>query len=155
MFGNICLGCTREALTDAFGEPEDKGGTSRKYRRPAIWKYGDIEFFFSRDTEILWLIHIDHFSSEAYPRGWRQLELAPWIFQKFTPVDKITESLAAVQIDFISGIDPADPELQYLVFLPVSKLELRFAKSGSTPTSFGLAAISLSCKSPGNTGALS
>jgi hypothetical protein len=27
-----------------LGEPDDVGGTSRKYKHPAIWKYGDVEF---------------------------------------------------------------------------------------------------------------
>jgi hypothetical protein len=47
-FGPVCLGCAREALEAAFGEPEGTDGTSCKYRRPNIWKYGDVEFYFDR-----------------------------------------------------------------------------------------------------------
>jgi hypothetical protein len=37
---------TREQLRALLGEPDAIGGTSRKYRRPRIWKYGNIEYHF-------------------------------------------------------------------------------------------------------------
>lgn len=41
------LGITREQLRALLGEPDAKGGTSRKYPRPAIWKYGTTEYHFA------------------------------------------------------------------------------------------------------------
>ena len=42
----IHIGMTREEVVAALGKPDDTGGTSRKYRTPSIYKYGDIELFF-------------------------------------------------------------------------------------------------------------
>lgn len=42
----IRVGMTREEVVAALGPPDDTGGTSRKYRTPAIYKYGDIELHF-------------------------------------------------------------------------------------------------------------
>lgn len=44
----IPLGLTREEVVSLLGEPDFKGGTSRKYRRPSCYKYGNIELWFGR-----------------------------------------------------------------------------------------------------------
>lgn len=47
--GDICplrLGMSRDELKAVLGEPDDVGGTSRKWRTPAIFKYADVEFHF-------------------------------------------------------------------------------------------------------------
>lgn len=49
-FGPVTVGFTPSALELAFGPPDATGGTSRRYRRPSIWKYGDVEFFFDRQS---------------------------------------------------------------------------------------------------------
>ena len=40
------LGKTRDEVISLLGEPDDKGGTSKKYKTPSIYKYEDIEVFF-------------------------------------------------------------------------------------------------------------
>lgn len=59
--GDICpvrLGCSREDIRTLFGEPDAVGGTSRKYRTPAVWKYGELEFHFGpKSTDLLALIY--------------------------------------------------------------------------------------------------
>ena len=61
--GDICLvrlGMTRAEVLTNLGDSDDMGGTSRKYRNPAIWKYGDLEFHFGPKSEDrLWLIYMD------------------------------------------------------------------------------------------------
>ena len=37
---------SREEVIAALGPPDDVGGTSRKYKTPSIYKYGQIELFF-------------------------------------------------------------------------------------------------------------
>ena len=37
---------TQEKIRERLGEPDDMGGTSRKYPHSVIWKYGEIELFF-------------------------------------------------------------------------------------------------------------
>src|SRR5690242_18592219 len=44
--GRVRLGMTRAELHGILGPPDDEGGTSRKYRIPSIYKYGDVQFVF-------------------------------------------------------------------------------------------------------------
>ena len=44
-FGPVKLGMTREEVESSLDAPDDVGGTSRKYQKPSIWKYGDIELY--------------------------------------------------------------------------------------------------------------
>jgi hypothetical protein len=37
---------SREEIVAVLGQPDDVGVTSRKYRTPAIYKYGEIELHF-------------------------------------------------------------------------------------------------------------
>lgn len=60
--GDICpiqLGCTRQEIKSLFGEPDTVGGTSRRHKTPAIWKYGELEFHFGKGTDELSLIYSD------------------------------------------------------------------------------------------------
>ncbi len=47
----IRIGMTREEVVACIGEPDDVGGTSRKYRTPSIYKYGEIELFFEQSRD--------------------------------------------------------------------------------------------------------
>jgi hypothetical protein len=52
---DICpvrLDYTRENIRALFGEPDEMGGTSRKHKTPAIWKYGELEFHFKQGPTI-------------------------------------------------------------------------------------------------------
>jgi len=40
------VGMSREEVLALLGPPDDVGGTSRKYREPAIFKYGQVELHF-------------------------------------------------------------------------------------------------------------
>ncbi|WP_166831787.1 hypothetical protein [Thalassoroseus pseudoceratinae] len=37
---------TRDQVIEALGEPDAMGNTSRKYKTPSIFKYGDTELWF-------------------------------------------------------------------------------------------------------------
>jgi hypothetical protein len=40
------IGMSRDEVVSTFGEPDLKGGTSRKYQTPCVFRYGRIEFLF-------------------------------------------------------------------------------------------------------------
>lgn len=42
------VGMSREEVVALLGVPDQEGGTSRKYRTPSIFKYGNVEFHFER-----------------------------------------------------------------------------------------------------------
>lgn len=72
-FGAIELGTRRANVRDILSEPPNWGAPSENPERAAIWKYGDIEFYFSED--VLWMIFTDDFN---IPRGCEQFELDAW-----------------------------------------------------------------------------
>jgi len=56
----IPLDITRERLVELLGDPDDVGGTSRKYKTPSVYKYGTMEYHFGpRKNDTLWLIGYD------------------------------------------------------------------------------------------------
>ncbi len=44
--GRIKLGMTRKDMQALLGPAEKEGGTSRKYRLPSVYLYGDVQFVF-------------------------------------------------------------------------------------------------------------
>ena len=40
----------REEIRNVFGEPDNEGLVSRNHPTPRLWHYGDVEFYFDRDT---------------------------------------------------------------------------------------------------------
>jgi hypothetical protein len=85
-FGPLTAAFTRDALEGVLGPPEGTGGTSRKHRRPIIWKYGDLEFYFDRQSATLCTIFIDQFTADdRAPQGWGGLRIEPWIVREGLP----------------------------------------------------------------------
>ena len=89
-FGSVSLGMGRAQVESLLGTPDEVGGTSRKYRNPSIWKYGDVEFHFVVGADELSLIHLDDFT---IPSGGKSISLDPWVFS-----DSLT--LAEAQTQF-------------------------------------------------------
>ncbi len=106
LFGPVQLGMPRSQVHELLGPPDDTGGTSRRYRTPAIWKYGDIECHFGRrDDDRLHLIFLDHF---AVPTGGRAITLDPWIIQGGLSRPDVEQHLDACAIPYrhAAGPDP-------------------------------------------------
>lgn len=56
----VKLGMTREEVKAALGEPTDISIGSRKYPRPCVWKYGDIELHFEYPIDGgLWMVYTE------------------------------------------------------------------------------------------------
>lgn len=56
----IRLGMTRDEIKQLFGEPPMWGGTSRKYRTPCVYRYGQIELGFGpyKDSGLSYVMDI-------------------------------------------------------------------------------------------------
>ena len=72
--GQIRRGMTRAELRTLLGEPDDIGGTSRKYKVPSIWKYGDVEFAFpmaksphQTESHGLHSVYVDSYEGDQRP----------------------------------------------------------------------------------------
>ncbi|MGL5098221.1 MAG: hypothetical protein ACRDD1_21755, partial [Planctomycetia bacterium] len=87
-FGPMVPGCTPTDLEAVFGPPEATGGTSRRHRRPAIWKSGDARFYFGRSGR-LYLVHLDTFTGlVGAPKGWDGLKLDSWCVREGLTIDE-------------------------------------------------------------------
>jgi hypothetical protein len=49
-FGDLRSGMSGQEVRSLLGEPDGMGNTSRKYRRPNIYLYGTVEFWFQRQA---------------------------------------------------------------------------------------------------------
>jgi hypothetical protein len=91
------LGISMDVLREQFGEPDDVGGTYTEYRKPSIWKYGDVEFYLDPSREVLASILIHDFD---VPSGGVHLHLDPWILRGGLPLDVLTNALDEEQISY-------------------------------------------------------
>lgn len=125
--GPVHLGISTDALKSAFGEPPIVGGTSRRYRTPGIWKYGDIEFHLTTDRKYVCLIFCDTFE---------QLQLGPvaefdhWFFSGHPPVELVEQELVSTSIGFHRHDMPYEPSA-FLLRLDCG-IELLFSR-GNDP----------------------
>ena len=101
-FGRVSFGVSRRELELAFGEPEAYGGVSRKHRRPTIWKYGDVEFFFPRTGDAgLQMVHIDRFSGADHtPQGWGELQIEPWVIREAMSLAEFVDAIERAGISY-------------------------------------------------------
>jgi hypothetical protein len=58
---NVRVGMTRDEVVAVFGEPDDMGVTSRKYKTPSVYLYGRIEFYFEsrKSGGLTWVQEVD------------------------------------------------------------------------------------------------
>ena len=78
--GKIHLGMHEDDVTAILGKPDFLGGSTRKYRKPSLWAYGNIELIYDYDTRLLDLILIN-FWGPQYPSGGTAIELDPWVIR--------------------------------------------------------------------------
>lgn len=112
-FGNIKLGLDRNDVAQLLGKHDDVGGTSRKYSRPGIWKYGDVELFFDRQTERLSLIVIN-FWEPKIPTGGVGIHLDPWIIAGGLRMSDLQAALQAEGITY-EELRPIQPGTRQLM----------------------------------------
>ena len=95
----IHLGLHEDEVAELLGKPDAVGGTSRKYRKPSLWKYGDIELVFDRQTRELCLIVIN-FWEPKIPSGGDAINLNPWIIKGGLRLSQLTSFLADEGIEY-------------------------------------------------------
>jgi len=90
----------RAQVESSLGVPDDMGGTSRKYRKPSIWKYGDVELHFIPGADSLFLIHLDDFD---VPSGGKLADFDPWIIRRSRTLSEAEAQLSQSGIDYEVG----------------------------------------------------
>lgn len=95
--GPVHPGVSREQVQEAFGIPDAVGLVTRKYRRPSLWTYGDLELHFVRGGDELFLIHLDGFQT---PQAGGQLQLDPWIIRGGISRSLVEHHLATCSLPF-------------------------------------------------------
>lgn len=76
------------------------GCTSRKYPKPSIWKYGDIELHFVPDADRLFQIYMDDFDM---PSGGKLVGFDPWIIRRSLTLSEAEEYLTQSGITYEVG----------------------------------------------------
>lgn len=63
----VRLGMSRDEVVSVFGEPDLNGYPSRKYRTPAVFRYGTVEFLFEpwRSGGLVLVQVVDEFGSRV------------------------------------------------------------------------------------------
>jgi hypothetical protein len=102
----IALGFSRGEIENILGKPEMKGGSTRKYPNPVIWKYGDIEFIFNNKEDELIMI-IFNFNKEINQKVIENsnIKIIPSIIKKGLSFEDFTEFIKNNKIPF-KEIDP-------------------------------------------------
>ena len=77
-FGPLAPGMTRAQVASLVGPPDAMGSTSRKYRTPRIWKYGDIEVRYELGADRLTTVALREF---GVPTGGATIHLDPWVIR--------------------------------------------------------------------------
>jgi hypothetical protein len=99
-----------------LGPPEATGGQSQQ---PAIWKYGNVEFYFDQAGGLN-MIHLDTFDGpDNVPVGWGGLQLEPGIIRCGLPLEEFLEVMGSGQLR-------EEPELQRVVVAFPSGVEVGF-----------------------------
>jgi hypothetical protein len=66
----VRIGMTREEVVSVLGQPDDVSVVSRKERRPAIYKYGDIELYFGpEEAGTLYMVYTEVESEDGEGQG--------------------------------------------------------------------------------------
>ena len=111
--GRIHLGQGASDVAAILGKPDYVGGASRKYRLPAIWKYGDIEFLFDYRTRQINMVVIN-FWERKHPSGGASIQLDPWIIKGGLRLDELIRRLGEEGIDYCE-VEPMDPGTRQLL----------------------------------------
>ena len=98
---------SRGAVLDALGKPDDFSVTESQPELPAIFKYGDIEFYFDYDDDNLIYLRADSFD---LLNGGHALQFDPWFLRQGTPLREVEEHLAATASN--------TSESPYSIYLP-------------------------------------
>jgi hypothetical protein len=97
--GGIRLGMREDEVAAILGTPDAVGGTSRKYLKPSLWKYGDVELFFDRQTRRLGLIVINFWGPKV-PSGGNAIHLDPWVIRGGLTLSRLIPSLDQEGIEY-------------------------------------------------------
>jgi hypothetical protein len=110
------VGMTQEQVLQTLGEPEDVGGTSRKYRKPSVWKYGNLELFFNRTPPYTcFRIYIEFPFPEMPIRLPDCFEVAEWGLPPGADRDGVERYLHAHRIGFEITLPSGCLPLNYTV----------------------------------------
>ena len=108
-FGPIKLGISRAELRGCLDGPEDWEPYPKAKQHAAVWKYGDIEFYFD-DDNILWMIFSDHVKTL---NGGSAIDLDPWVISSSLTVKQALRDLEDASIPFERNDSNPNPDGQW------------------------------------------
>ena len=136
--GPIHLGMSRGAVLDALGKPDDFSITESQPELPAMFKYGDVEFYFDYDDDNLIYLRADSFD---LLNGGHALQFDPWFLRQGTPLREVEEQLTAYGIGY-QRIALLDVSPDTMTIETASGVELGFESLPDDEATLGLNSIS-------------
>lgn len=106
-FGELQVGLTSQEVVALLGEPQAKGGTSRRYRHPCIYKYGCLEVWFSRKTpfEVVGIFIERDFERTKF-EFWPSITVEDWELRPGAAWDEVKAYLVSHGIRFSEMANP-------------------------------------------------
>jgi hypothetical protein len=97
-FGSVCLGMSREQVTERLGSPEGWHFAFESDQNPDIYKYGDVQLYFasSEDNRLI-MIAIDDFKQME---GAEQLLIDPWKLHGGMSLKQVTQMFDESNISY-------------------------------------------------------
>jgi hypothetical protein len=111
--GRVCLGMSEHEVTAMIGRSDASGGTFRKYPKPSLFEYGDIELFYDYNSRLLNLIVIN-FWEPRFPSGGSTIDLHPWIIKGGLQAEELICQLEREGIPY-SEVEPINYETRQLL----------------------------------------
>ena len=136
--GPVVYGFRATELEAVLGPPEMTGGETRRYKKPCIWKYGNVEFYFD------WLAGLDMIFWDTFsgpngePEGWGQLELDPWCIREGLSLNDFTRE---AHNKGCGGEIIREPHLGRDLVRFASGVEVAFERAESAFTPVGLSGV--------------
>jgi hypothetical protein len=105
---DLRLGLTKDQVIELMGQPDMVGGTSRKYNRPSIFKYGNVEVHFARKLPALSdLIYIENYPVGAHTRLPELFVVTEWGLSGAASRHEVIDYLSAYSIEHEMTPQPA------------------------------------------------
>ncbi|MDM8551513.1 hypothetical protein QUF72_15610 [Desulfobacterales bacterium HSG2] len=106
-FGKAALGMPQNSVRTILGDPDLAGSVSQRYKKPNIWRYGDLELGFSRPDYTLSYFAVNYYwCNYSTPKSGKKLKFDPWILVGKLQPD---EFVAAMKRERVENLEVEKP----------------------------------------------
>lgn len=121
--GEIYLGQLEREVFNILGTPDFAHAGTRKLRRPSLFSYGDLEFYFEDSSRQLSLINLNFLSfwQREIPSGGEKLQIEPWVLKAGLAPEGLIKYLNQEAINFCD-VEPINIDTRQLLINKMTTL---------------------------------